>query len=372
MNENLDTPRERAGFACRRWLARMVDFSVSNVLYVFLVSSLVQFGVIANTGNHIGMVMFPLAFYMLLDTVLLATLKTTLGRSLSCLMLENIQGGDLSFSQILKRNLKVWVFGYWCGILTPILMAIPFLIQYFRVKKHGYASYDRGGVIRVVPLTYKNWRVAASVILMGLCALFANQIGHCFPRVIVASQEDLELRRALNTSFERWHDQSIAYKDGIEESGVWDLLGDTNGLWYVDREHAAENRRRIEDAKSVAKTTLEMADAELEAYGNCRADSQRVKSLLNAHRELNTWWQKRCRTFLDICEHAKTLHILLLKVSGANGLVSPQDRTVLLKFKRELESKDIGFLEAQANQLESRIVDYVRLGQDAIGKASEP
>ena len=177
--------RERAGIACRRWLARMVDASVTLVLYDLLCGFLLSCQIVSRVEGAWGQIVFPLAFYFVLDALLLRTLKTTLGRSLLGLGLNRSDGKTLTLRDCLSRNLQVWMRGMWFGVL----FFIPMLMQYFNVKSRGATSYEQRCSAHVFAFPCRQTRIFVGIlILMFSWGVREHIVKAVFPNIVFVEE----------------------------------------------------------------------------------------------------------------------------------------------------------------------------------------
>ena len=183
--------RERAGIACRRWLARMVDASVTLVLYDLLCGFLLSCQIVSRVEGAWGQIVFPLAFYFVLDALLLGTLKTTLGRSLLGLGLNRSDGKTLTLRDCLSRNLQVWMRGMWFGVL----FFIPMLMQYFNVKSRGATSYEQKCSAHVFAFPCRQTRILVGIlILMFSWCVREHVVKAVFPNVVIVGDRSTSRR----------------------------------------------------------------------------------------------------------------------------------------------------------------------------------
>ena len=177
--------RARAGIACRRWLARMVDASVTLVLYDLLCGFLLSCQIVSRVEGAWGQIVFPLAFYFVLDALLLGTLKTTLGRSLLGLGLNRSDGKTLTLRDCLSRNLQVWMRGMWFGVL----FFIPMLMQYFNVKSRGATSYEQKCSAHVFAFPCRQTRIFVGIlILMFSWGVREHIVKAVFPNIVFVEE----------------------------------------------------------------------------------------------------------------------------------------------------------------------------------------
>ena len=183
--------RERAGIACRRWLARMVDASVTLVLYDLLCGFLLSCQIVSRVEGAWGQIVFPLAFYFLLDALLLRTLKTTLGRSLLGIGLSRSDGKTLTLRDCLSRNLQVWMRGMWFGVL----FFIPMLMQYSNVKSRGATSYEQKCSAHVFAFPCRQTRIFVGIlILMFAWSVREHVVKAVFPDVVIVGERSASRR----------------------------------------------------------------------------------------------------------------------------------------------------------------------------------
>lgn len=359
--ETLDTPKSRGGFACRRWSARVVDFAVSAIFYSLLTGALVHYGLIRNTLGFFGIFVFPFAFYFFVDTILLSIFKTTIGRSLSCIGLESSSGGALTFSALAKRNLIVWLSGFWCGVLVPI----PFLIHYFAVKRDGKTKYDDRCTIKCYPLPYASWRAVVSLVVVVLCMQIIQQANAIFPDVEFMDRDDAFLHNALENTAQECLMKSKAYTSGLEKSGIWKMLGDNTGDVFKNQIAARDYRKTMEEAYVVAKTMFDDASTQMRLYGDRRTKSKIVKGMLAKHNETWEWFRKRSETMMKICEELEYLQTIVLWRNGCKEVVREKDRQVINQFKRENTSEQLQdqAIVKRAVNFQKLIQEYTQLGQ---------
>lgn len=133
-----------------RFLARLTDYVILGLLFELVLITLISIG-----GNEIGLsswlnflvildnsyVILGLALLVLwipIEATLQFWLKTTPGKFLFQLKVQNIDGADLSFKKLLHRSVLVWAQGLWIGFFS----FIPMIIQGRRLLKYPSTTYD--------------------------------------------------------------------------------------------------------------------------------------------------------------------------------------------------------------------------------------
>ncbi|MEO5357913.1 MAG: DnaJ domain-containing protein [Nitrospirae bacterium YQR-1] len=134
----------------RQWarlLARVFDMYSLSMPCGFIAGAIIK-----NTflESYIGQFFFTVLTITIMESVILAATGTTAGKYLLGIGLLNAKGKNLTFSEALSREFRVYVYGFTFGV--------PFICFYFMAKEYkllkstGTASWDNLLKLRV---TYK-------------------------------------------------------------------------------------------------------------------------------------------------------------------------------------------------------------------------
>lgn len=145
-----------------RWIARLIDLWV--FFFLFGLASALWGVRVGENGLLFYAVAF--AFTIALETVLMATIGTTAGKSLLNIRVGEADGAALSWTRALSRTINVWVRGEGLGI--PIISLFTMVDQYNRLKASGSTSYDQASRFHV-----SHGRIGASRIAIMLAGAIA-------------------------------------------------------------------------------------------------------------------------------------------------------------------------------------------------------
>jgi len=133
INKTISTPRPWV-----RYFARSIDvLSFSLMLGVLI-------GIFApNLLDTPDIVLgFVIAFvWIFIETLLLSSIGTTLGKWLLCVNLTNRDGNKLSFIESFKRSICVWFNGLGMGI--PLITMLTQWSAYSKLQKQNITSWDK-------------------------------------------------------------------------------------------------------------------------------------------------------------------------------------------------------------------------------------
>jgi uncharacterized RDD family membrane protein YckC len=173
----------------RRYFARGVDYATGGLLAYFLfcvVGGLFvgllfpdKIEVTTKTLENLIIASIIMAIlWMPIEAALLSTAGNTLGRWLFGISVRTTSGQTLSFSQALKRSLRVLFSGMAIGI--PVVLIIPQLFAYRRLTKSGTTLWDTATGSVVI---HKTWGLAraicctSTVILLVILLTLLNAVG---------------------------------------------------------------------------------------------------------------------------------------------------------------------------------------------------
>lgn len=114
-----------------------------------------------------------LFFVFIIDAIAYAIFGNTPGKALLGLRVKKANGGKYLFGEYAIRNLSVWWTGFALGI--PLLNFVTMFLQFRKVKKTGFASYDadkKGEVVVVGASAFKT----VFFVLGAIILLFTNSI----------------------------------------------------------------------------------------------------------------------------------------------------------------------------------------------------
>ncbi|MCH8685679.1 RDD family protein [Pedomonas mirosovicensis] len=146
--------------AWQRFWARSFDIYLFTVAGVFLVAQTPQAWLeheIFTTlvGQIITDLLFlPIALF--LDAIVYACFGTTPGKALAGLKLLTTHGDRLTLSQVIRRNLQIYIFGLGLGL--PIIMLYCLWQRYSELSGWQFTRYDTALDTRVWS-TGSDWRI---------------------------------------------------------------------------------------------------------------------------------------------------------------------------------------------------------------------
>jgi len=146
-----------------RFLARFFDYSLF-FTFLHIISSPISLPVLGR--------FFPIEFmaWVPIETLLLASWGTTLGKWLLRLELKKKIGNRLSFRMAFRRSFSVYLRGIGMGI--PIINVLCMLNAFYRLRLFQSTVWDREEEISVIqhPLTKWRYYLAAGVVVAGMIA----------------------------------------------------------------------------------------------------------------------------------------------------------------------------------------------------------
>lgn len=127
-----------------RFWARTLDSTTLLLLFLILIKSFTPF---KWNMQFLGVSLIPsiLAF---IESILLSTWGTTLGKWILGIKVRTIDGNKLSYSQSLYRSIMVWILGE-AASLNNILSTFTYLVSYFRLTNMGSTYWDEKGKFSV-------------------------------------------------------------------------------------------------------------------------------------------------------------------------------------------------------------------------------
>lgn len=121
----------------RRYFARIIDLSILSVL-ITLVYGYSTPKLIKGLIDIYTILKFMV--YLVVDIILLSVFGTTPGKWLFNITLKRNDGLKLSFEQILKREVMVWIYGY--GLHIPIVSLLTMLKSVSDLEGRGITKWD--------------------------------------------------------------------------------------------------------------------------------------------------------------------------------------------------------------------------------------
>jgi len=149
----------------QRFLARFTDYSLLNLLIIFLRLML---------SDHLSFFHFEyiitlqFLLWVPIEAFLLSKWGYTPGKFLLKTKVKPQLGKKLDFSRSIRRSFSVWVKGIGLGI--PVLSIFVMLYSYFKLKTEGITSWDKEEHTHVIhePLSRNNIIVSCSIILLSV------------------------------------------------------------------------------------------------------------------------------------------------------------------------------------------------------------
>lgn len=175
-----------------RFWARMFDIYIFGLLVGFLMGIIaprfiMQMRIQIEPVFLFGIItILPVFLWAFVEALLLSSFGTTPGKWLLKIKITQLSGGPITYSQALRRSLKVW----WRGMGTgyPIAYLITLAVAYGRLTRNGITSWDKEGGFSVTHEKVGAVRVISAV------AFFLAIIA---PRVIVTPPGETQIVSAL-------------------------------------------------------------------------------------------------------------------------------------------------------------------------------
>lgn len=145
-----------------RYWARYIDILTAGFFFGILLAVLSPSTV--DTVSELLLSILGLFLWIFIESVLLSTLGTTLGKWLLRIRLRTIDGNKPNFLKALKRSFAVWFRGLGLGI--PIISIFTLIGAYYRLTENGITSWDEEGGFSVTHQRISAFRVAIAVIML--------------------------------------------------------------------------------------------------------------------------------------------------------------------------------------------------------------
>lgn len=151
-----------------RFLARYIDVFLFSIIFwiiyylVFakyvVVSSATDLDIVANVAI--------LFIWVFVETLLLSTVGTTLGKSLLNISLRDNNGKKLILINAFRRSFTVFLFGLFAGL--PLFSFVALLYSYLAFTKNGVTKWDQDNACQ---LTYKKISIFRLIILVLILSI---------------------------------------------------------------------------------------------------------------------------------------------------------------------------------------------------------
>jgi uncharacterized RDD family membrane protein YckC len=157
-----------------RFFARSVDIHIGAILLAVVVGLLLPSLFQANAffTGQLGTMLFGwllLPFVMVLDAIAYALFGNTLGKWTAGIKVKTIAGEKVSFLTYLKRNFRMYIFGYGTGF--PFVSLVTMGSNYSRAEGHDVARWDESAGTRPFVKSISTPRlVVIGAIWLGLYA----------------------------------------------------------------------------------------------------------------------------------------------------------------------------------------------------------
>ena len=135
----------RGNILKHRFLARITDLAIYGLFWSILFYTLLDNLPIRNYILQYLYTLVPYFLMILIEPLLLKYFKTTLGKWLVGLYIENHNGERLTYSQGLKRTWKVFVWGQ--GLHLPVFSIIRYIISYRQAKDNLFLPWESESTI---------------------------------------------------------------------------------------------------------------------------------------------------------------------------------------------------------------------------------
>lgn len=112
-----------------------------------------------------------------IESALLASTGTTLGKALFGIRVLNSKGGLLTFNQAIERGVNRWARAEGLGL--PIVSLVAYALAYGQLKKQGFTNYDRSLSVSVRHTVWSAGRaimVFVATIVIFLIVIMVNAV----------------------------------------------------------------------------------------------------------------------------------------------------------------------------------------------------
>jgi len=144
----------------RRWLARIVDYTVGGFVLGFLLAFIAPETSIFD--NNLTATLVVCAFWVIAEPFVHAWFGNTPGKALFAISVKQQDGRSLRVDQALARSLRVWLFGV--GVGLPLISLFTMAHSHGRLRRSGATSWDEKGNLVVSYNPLGAGRVAAIVL----------------------------------------------------------------------------------------------------------------------------------------------------------------------------------------------------------------
>jgi len=125
----------------RRWLARIVDYTVAAFTVGFLLAFIAPETSIFD--NNLTATLVVCAFWVIAEAFAHAWFGNTPGKALFAITVKSKDGRSLRVDQALARSLRVWFFGI--GVGLPLISLFTMARAHGRLRRDGATSWDEKG-----------------------------------------------------------------------------------------------------------------------------------------------------------------------------------------------------------------------------------
>jgi uncharacterized RDD family membrane protein YckC len=167
--ENPATPPTQQKPVTRRWVrfwARMFD------MYLFYLAAGILLAMIAPQAlmmNDLALGLVLLCAWVFVESWLLSTFQTTLGKWLLKTRIALASGEPITYSKAQARSLKVWIRGLAIGV--PLLSLVTLIMSSISIERDGITSWDKEEGFIVTHEKIGAVRVLAAMLFFGFCLL---------------------------------------------------------------------------------------------------------------------------------------------------------------------------------------------------------
>ena len=165
-----------------RFWGRLLDIMLYSAFLTFLFPALADFQLylqphvaiewqaLLHQATQWGLI--NLAFYIAIESILLSTLGTTLGKWILRVSIKDNQGKKLSLGNSLKRTFLVYFRGF--AFFIPIISIVTLIYAYASLSSSGSTSWDKECNITVTHQRIGFLRILAGIILLFFLAHLNN------------------------------------------------------------------------------------------------------------------------------------------------------------------------------------------------------
>ena len=195
------------------------------------------------SGGSFAVYLCILPFVVLAEACIMAIFGNTPAKAILKTKVINSTGNALSFPEAVKRGFYIYFVGYAMGIL-PITF-FTYLWQYERLKKKDRTSWDNRFDFTVVHSDIGFIRIAAFLILAGLCTSFIREVNKIYN---VSSQVQVQKAQPQKQqSYEEF------FKEAVTPSQTQQDQPRNSGGRYIDESEIVKESQQPKPKNDIIK-----------------------------------------------------------------------------------------------------------------------